>query len=524
MTVMSGLSRKLSRGGRRQTADDQASFAGGLNAAADPLHVGRDEFVRGENCLLTDFGAIVKRRGTQRTHESVFAAAIQGGFSWTPVTTTSELVVAGGTLYTSAYGIPMTWTAQGGTLASTGVIGFASYRDVGNADVAYIADGGPLNKWNGTTLTTNLASTPNVRRLAVQNDRLWGVTGDSNILYGSALGNGDSLGVAGSGGGSFAIATYGAQQIVEIVALGSSLILVQRGAISRFTGWTADDFNVLAGTRGVSSDVGTVCATSVLTNEQTAYLLSDNGFYAVTENGVQLVSTTLRPLLARLSQSDWSGVRAAHYAALFELRWYIPNLGVMVFNYALNKWTGPLTGIYTDSPVVALWSTVDEDDKPIVLSAHEDLFVRRTERPSGVCKDDVLYNGSGGDRYSLVAKCRRLFCGDAVATKAYRTAWVTCNLRTSTRAVLIVETDSDSAIVPFPTDPASGEWDVDGGAWDNELTGGALPWYWGGVAYDNKRVPLTGHGEWVDLTIQDDGISESVFARVDLRAFVLGER
>lgn len=522
--AMSGLSRALVRGGRALLQDAQGAFSDGLNTAADPSHLGPNEFVRAENCLLTSFGAIAKRRGTQRIHFDAFSSGIQGGASWTPATTTTELVVAGGDLYTGTYNIPMAWTNRGGTLAATGVVDIVAYRDA-SANVAYIADGGPLNKWNGTTLTENIASTPDVRRLAVQNDRLWGISGLDNILHGSSLGNGDTLGVSASAGGSFEIATFGGQQIVELLPLGSSLIMIQREAISRFTGWTTDDFNVLTGTRGVSSDVGTVCASSVVTQENEGFFLSDRGFYSVTEVGVTPQSFQIRPMLAALSQSDWDGVTAAHYKGIYELRWFIPNLGMISFNYVLRKWTGPHTGIYTSAPVVAQWDTVDETDRPIVLSAHNDGFVRRTERPSGICKDDVLANGTGGNRYALVAKCRRMFCNDAVGEKVFRFGWLTCNLHNSNRVAVIWETDSDAGVFPIPqTD--SGTWDEEGAMWDQAptLLGGNQPWYWGGVAYDRRRVQLGGHGEWVDLTIQDDGYGESVFARMDLRAYYLGER
>ena len=511
------------RNGRKELTDQQGSFADGLNTAADPSHVGPNEFVRAENCLLTNYGAIVKRRGTQRTHQTAFADPIQGGFAWTPLSDTSELLVSDGTLYTGVYGIPMTWTAQSGTLDADATIGFAAFRHT-STDVAYLADGGPLNKWDGTTLSTDITDTPNVSRLCVQNGRLWGISGTDNLLYGSDLNDGDTLGVSASGGGTFAIATFGGQQIVELLALGNSLILIQREAVSRFTGWTIDDFDVLTGTRGVSADVGTVCARSVCQQENEGFFLSDRGFYSVTEAGVTPQSLQIRPLLAQLSQSDWSMVTCAHFKALYELRWFIPHVGLVVFNYALRKWTGPMTGTYLTHPVVAMWPTFDESDRPIVLSAHDDGFVRRTERPSGICKDDVLSNGTGGVRYTLVAKCRRLFCRDAVGEKAYRFAWVTCNLQTSDRAALVCETDSDAAVVRFPTDPNFGTWDTEGGVWDALALGQGQPWYWGGVAYDRKRLPLTGHGEWIDLTIQDDGYAESIFARVDLRAFYLGER
>lgn len=527
--IYDGLRRALGRpkgsrpsGGRQPVRDAQPAFSDGLNTAADPSHVGPNEFRRAENVLLTEFGAVVKRRGTQRTHADPLGG-IQGGFSWVGLASAQELVVVDGTLYTGTYGIPMTWNAESGTLASDVRPGFASFTD-GSGNAAFIADGGLLNSWDGATLTTDIVNTPNCAVLAVQNNRLWSITGSDNILSGSALGDGSTLGISASGGGQFAIATYEGQHLVGLLPLGASLMLIQRSAISRFTGWTADDFNVLTGTRGVSADVGTVCAQSVVAVENEGFLLSDRGFYAFTESSVTPASPQIRPLLASLSQADWMNVSVAHYKALYEVRWFIPTLGVMVFNYRLRKWTGPLTSIYTTSPVTTLWPTVDAESKPIVLAGHADGFVRRTERPSSICLDDVLSDGTEGDRYGSVLKCRRMFCNDAVTEKAYRFAWVTCDLRGSDRAALVCETDSDAAIVPFPTDVVSGEWDAEGSEWDALALGDSPPWYWGGVAYDRKRLPLTGHGEWVDLTIQDFGQSESIFARVDLRAFTLGER
>lgn len=521
--AFAGLVRSLSRSPRRVVSDQQGAFSDGLNPAADPAHVGPNEFVRAENCLLTSFGAIAKRRGTQRTHFQAFASAIQGGFSWDLVGSSTNLVVSGGILYTGVYDIPMVWNAATGVVVSTSApIGFAPYTN-GSAPQVYIADGGALNRWDGTTFTANIASTPNVSRLCVQNDRLWGISGLDNILNGSAIGNGSTLGISASGGGSFAIPTFGNGPIVDVRALGSSVMMIQRQGISRFTGWTADDFQVLTGTRGTATDVGSVCACSVVIKDDEGFFLSDRGFYSFTESAVRPESIQIRPMLSRLSQSDWENVSVAHYKSLYELRWFVPTLGVMVFNYALRKWTGPLTGTYLTSPVVAQWETLDTSSRPIVLAAHEDGFIRRTERPSSICKDDVLSNGEGGDRYALVAKCRRMFCNRPVDVKSYRFAYITSNLHTSDRAALICETDTKAAIQRFGEN-ASGSWDEEGGQWDAKATGQPEPWYWGGVAYDRYKIPLAGTGEWVDLTIQDDGYGESVFARVDLRAYSLGER
>ena len=146
--------------------DEQGDFRGGLNLAADDVHVGENEVRRADEAVLTQYGAINKRLGSQYLNDSALSAshAVQNGYTWLKDDGTEQLLaVVNGTLYTANYGIPTTWTAIAGSLKTTGTPSLVGFRDA-TGEVVYIADGDTtnpaLNKWNGTTLTTHIASTP----------------------------------------------------------------------------------------------------------------------------------------------------------------------------------------------------------------------------------------------------------------------------------------------------------------------------------------------------------------------------
>ena len=198
--------------GREKVVDQQPKFDGGLNSVSDDASVLPNQMRRADNARLTDYGAVTKRGGTKRTTASPIAAAsILNGYTWRKDGGTQELmIVCNGLLHTSTYlsTYPWTWTAQTGALSTSVTPSFVQFRNA-TADVVYIADGGLLNVWNGTTLTTNIVGTLDVQTLAVHNQRLWGcgnATYPDSIFY-SALNNGDTLANGAAGGGQIIVRT-----------------------------------------------------------------------------------------------------------------------------------------------------------------------------------------------------------------------------------------------------------------------------------------------------------------------------
>ncbi len=133
---------------------------------------------------------------------------------------------------------------QSGTLSTTVPPSFVEFRDAGNAEVVYIADGGLLNKWNGTTLT-EIANTLAVKQVVVFNQRLWGAGNSTypNSIFYSSLNNGDDLGNATppAGGGQIIVRTFGDEQIIGLAPINTSLLIFHNRGISRLTGLGQDD-------------------------------------------------------------------------------------------------------------------------------------------------------------------------------------------------------------------------------------------------------------------------------------------
>lgn len=517
---------------RRKLEDGQPGFGLGLNTSADASQLRRQELRRADNCRLSEAGAVKKILGQQRIHAAALGGGnpIRGGFAWKRANgTTQLLVVCNGKLYTGDYSVGMAFTDRGGTLIASAIPSFAAFRD-GTGECVYIADGGLLNKWDGTTLTENIAGTIAAARVWVYNRRLHGVTGTSELVSWSGLDNGDSLGNVGSGGGSAGVRTFGAQRMTTGIAVGGSSLMFHVGGISRFVGLTQDDISIAAGAQGVSGTKGTRCAQSVALIEDdqnqidAAYFLSNRGVFRASEAGIAPVrSDSILKTLLSLDQSSWDRVQAAHHASYSEVLFYLPDVGVYAYNYVLDAWTGPWTAGFTGAITHALWEAVDDADRPIVLMGGADGFVRRVDMP-GVYRADVLSNGSGGVDFAMAAQLHRLFFGNESVEKSYAWLYVTADLRGASRAGVEYATDrsrSSAALAPDASGASNDVWDeADTGQWDQPGDN------WGGESVVSKvyAVPIDAQGAYLDLTLVDDSESETLFSFVRAEAYHMNRR
>lgn len=500
---------------RPMVQDQELSFEGGLNTTADDTQVAPNEVRRSDNCRLTEFGGITKRLGTRNLHTSALGGGnpVRGGYAWLRASGQQLLAYANGKLYTATYAAPpITFTDQGGTMSTSTYPSFAQFRYSTATEAVYIADGGPLNKWNGAALTENIANTPNVSRLAVYNQRLFGISGTNETLYFSELNDGDSLGYAPSGGGSANVITFGDQYITNIVALRSSLLIFHVSGISRFTGISLDDISIKAGAQGITSDVGTIAPESVVSTENAAYFLTDRGFYVATEYGVQPISQKIDKTIRTFDQTASNRVCAAHNRGKREIWWYLPDLGVFVYNYFLKAWSGPFNNGYVSPVTHALWEATDTLSKPIVLTGGASGFVKQGDYPSTYF-DNVLAGGTGGTAFSMVVTPRRFFMGDLPSVKAIRWVYVQANLHASMAASVSwsIGTTSGRFTITADPDPTWGS-----GTWGTGT--------WGGGGDTEYRVPVGGQGPYVDLTFTDGGQTETVLSTVQVQGYSYGRR
>lgn len=490
---------------QNRVRDEQQGFAGGLNLSAEEDLLAPDEVRTAVNARLSTRGAIKKRLGTKRTHAAALAAAVYGGYSFRQSTgATLELVTTNdGKLYSGTYGIPMTWTLVG-TLTNTTYPSFAQFRDATDECVYIVNAGGSahsLAKYKAGVLTNDLAGTPTVlNRLAVQNQRLFAVTGYDQTLWYSALNNGDTLGIDASGGGSQIVRTFGDQNITALVALGSSLLMFHKTGISKFTGYGQGDITIASGTRGLAQDTGTIAPDSIVTIENVCFFLSDRGWYQATEFEVKPIGEKVETLISVTSQFGTAsvGIKSAHSPLSQEVMWFIPGTGVYVYNYRLQAWSGPFNGtIFADS-TAGFWQTLDSSSQPIVLIGGSDGFVRRMDLPT-VFKDDVLSDGTGGSAFSMSVRCHRMYFGNRASEKAFRFIFITG--------------DTDGATAT-------------GVAFDSDvLAGGSVSLSAAFANQRSQRIQAWGRGQYSDITLFDASSNAiPAFSHIAVQAADYGER
>jgi len=514
--------------GRAQVTDQQAGFSGGANQIGDALEVQPNQMPRADNVRLTTIGGATKRGGTQRMHTTALGSGnpIRAGFCWRKASSVEHLAVANGTLYSggSSIALPMTYTAKamsggGAALSSTNYLSIVHFRD-GTGECLYIADGAStLAKWDGTTLS-RVASTPSgITRLAVYNQRLFGITGTDQTVWWSAVNNGDTIGISGSAGGSAVVRTFGNQKLTTLATIVATLAMSHVTGVSRFTGITQDDIAIAAGAQGFSSDVGSQFPNSWVVADGVGYFLSDRGAYQVLDAGISALDTPVTPdptvpLITALASSDFGQVSGVHDPVHHEIRWYIPGLGIAVFNYRLRAWSTYPSGIYVDEPTTVQWGAVDDNGDPIVLFGSTDGFVRRADAPV-MRVDDVLADGTAGSSFSMVAQCHRMFSQDDVSEKSYRNAFVFADLDNSTSCSLSWQSPSTGqgvqTIQPISSGPVWGSF-----------TWGSFAW--GGNGATRYKVPISGRGPYIDLTITDDSDRAPIISRITLQAFDMGPR
>ena len=503
---------------RTIVTDVQPKMDGGLNEVSDDPALLPNQLRKATNARLTDFGAITKRGGTRRTAAALSSSPILNGYTWNKDSGADEImIVTNGLLYTSAYGaFPWTYTAQSGALASNQVPSFAQFRDGAN-DVVYIGDGGLLNRWNGTTLTTDIAGTIGAKYITVHNERLWscgcGVAPDS-IFY-SSLNNGDTLGNGSAGGGQIIVRTFGDEAVVGLASINASLLIFHNRGISRLTGFGQDDISVTP--QGVTADVGTIAPLSIVASGNIGYFISERGLYACNESDVAPVGTVetpdpLLPLIRTLNATDFQNIRAVINRGTRELWITIPGYGCYAYHTLLQAWAGPWDGGWISPETTTLFETINAEGLPVVLKGDESGYISLCDAP-GIFADNTATDGTGGERYTMAVQFHRLYCGDEALAKAWRWGYLTASLKGSDESRVEWLSDENTGSYSLPPSSVS--------AWGTGTWGSGT---WGGQGSVSYRIPMGGTGYYLDVTFIDSGKALPVISRFQLEGFALGRR
>jgi hypothetical protein len=531
--------------------DSQESFAGGWNAVADRMDLAPNQVPVATNAELTLFGGITQRKGTQRVHTTSLNSGDQivGLYYWATQNQVLAITHTSGHLYTAtpvSGTYPWTWTDQG--LVRAGYpngYNMVAFRD-GTGECVYIASGTHLAKWNGTTLTANVSGAyGQALFLAVQNQRLFGVD-QSQSLYWSSLNNGDDMGTPSTpgAGGNAVVRTFGENILYSLLPLQNMLVILHQDGLSTFTGWSQADIQIQSGTQGLSPDAGTPYPLSVVNAENIGFFVSTRGIYAITPSGIQSISQPIDSWLTANLPANTNyalAVIGMHDKEQHSVYWWIPTWnfpnqqgGLIAYNYRLNAWSGPWQNgtigvggappygygpsglsqmtcatLVTPAPTLASGPVL-----PYILVGCQDGFVRQIEVP-GVYLDDVLANGTGGTNYTTSITSRRMYgsggtnvmqaanaAGNKMSTKAYRFAYVTCNLQSSNVVGLGATTDLGS----FANTPAG-------------LTASA------NSTSSTVRFQTGLNGQYMDVNITDtSAVGPNEYTRIAVEGYDLGPR
>lgn len=508
--------------GRPPAGDEETQFNAGLNVVSADDALGQNQFRRGENGRLTIFGAFQKRGGFQQTAPALVPGSpIQNGASWSPGAGPKlTLAVANGTLFTTPYvSFPLPWTQVGASQALSPAQApmFAPFISNLGTECVFIGDGGALNKFQGGALVTRLPGTPHCTLLAMHNERLWGA-GDpafpDSVFY-SGLNDGDSLGVGAAGGGQIIVRTFGAEKIIALQSLGTSLMILHPHGLSRLTGYGQSDITVSPA--GITRDVGTVAPFSAFVVDNLLYFVSDRGLYVASEQDVAPVNTPDRPdplsvYLPAMSAANLAAIRVRLNRATRELVIAVPGYGLFLYHAILKAWAGPWTDGYLSPETTALFESSNENGYPILLVGDAGGFVSEMDRP-GIFRDNVAPDGTGGTPITMTLRCRRLYAGDPHISKAWRNVYVLASLDGSQSTTITCTSDTLSDAHQL-TPSTAGTWGF--GTWGTGT--------WGAANQVSYEEPMAGTGYFQDVTITDAGEALPVFSQVRVRGFLLGRR
>jgi hypothetical protein len=458
--------------------------------------------------VLAD-GSVQKRGGSRYIGPSSnpFASGtVTAGFDWRlgDGTVVHLVVTDSGTgWYKFREGSDVAWVNTASAIFGQGSFALFSSGGVGTEAVYYADTGGApsLNRYTlGGGLTINLAGTPNVGSLAVYNRRLYGAAdpGNPQRLYWSGLDDGDTLGIAPNGG-FVDVITANRSPIIGIAVAGPSLLIFHKDGISRFTGWTVDDFAV--DPRGVSSTVGCRNKRSIcpVGSHQAAFLGSD-GVYLCNGESVQRISDPLQDHLLKQVLGEQIADPVMGYHARYNELWIgHDESGIYAVNLATGAWMGPHYFTSDGQAPHAMWAGFDRLDRQQLTIGNEGfdsaMQVEACDNGGDVLlKDFCAADNTGGTNVAGKVIPRRFELGSPSLTKSLRSVRVAGDFKANINVSVRADTNTGNATVNLTT-----------------------------VAGDRSYVAFPGgSGAWVDVTISDGGgTGLSHIQQVELEGFTL---
>lgn len=422
-------------------AEMRNDFRGGLNVYTSPDLLAANELSVASNCRIDVDGPIVKRNGTRRLHQTALAASSAYVTQWDGPSGSQIVAICNGDLFyrnqSSGEYAAFTQVDPGATDAFSTTIPaqFTTLR--GSASGAplylYIASGGKLYQWTGTTLTridkgslgtvgqygpdASLISTYHLRLFTNTLERpqaiVWSKIGDGTNFKGGLTAD----------GGAALISAIEADSIVAMETLGRSLLVATSQSIARIAGYSASDITIDQDTEGVSPEVGVVGPQAMVRADRIIFLVSEKGAYIASEGAIAPVGLKVQPIFDAMDRANLSKIVVGHHHQRGEI-WVAYagpddndlNKSILVFNLKHQAWYGPFV-LAIAGGITSLARYIDPINSGYLIAGCSDGFIRHLD--IGV-KDDVLFDATSGSSFGWEAKLAPFFFGNPEITHAVR--------------------------------------------------------------------------------------------------------
>lgn len=451
---------------KQKLVEYRYDFRGGKNTYVSPELLSENELVRCENARLSATGTITKRTGTRRMHATAIGggAAIKGIFQWDGPSGSQLVAISNGDLFyrnqSSGEYAAFTQVDPGATdaFSTTEPALFATLR--ANADSAplklYIASGGKLYEWDGTTLnrldgTSSAVGqfAPDASLIASYHLRIFtnSLVKPQHLVW-SKLADGRVY-KAGlpSDGGTAMVSAINNEEIVALQTLGRSLLVFTHDSIARLAGYSAADIQIDQDTEGVSPDVGCVGPLALHRAERVVFFISDLGPYLATEGGIAPVGMKIKPDFDGLDRTKLEQIVVGHNHGRHEITVACtgPTLGtnhyVYVYNLQHQAWYGPFT--YSAFGITCMSHYEDPNGDEFLIAGCDDGFIRHMDFGA---KDDILSDNTGGSTYQMLVEFPPLSFGKLESAKALYDVVILADTPASTAGTRAIDFSFDDIV------------------------------------------------------------------------------
>lgn len=334
---------------------EYSDWLGGRNTTVSPDRLQANELVDCTNMRMAErYGALVKRAGSQRLHETTLGASVTGVFQWDAPGGKQLVAVADGSLFfLDEEDVEFTEEApgMGDEFSITVPQKFQPFRAASSGAplVLFIADG-KVYKWTGTATELDridgVDNVPQADLLIAYHTRMfWRDTRFPKHVFWSVIGDAEDGTDDGAleNGGSALVDVLTGESIVAFAVQGNSLLVSTRDSVVRFTGYSSLDIDIQQDTEGVSSEQGATGSQAFATADNVVYLVSDRGAQAAVESGLAPIGAKVERDFETEGPEDWI---VQPHRGRGEV-WFIKGDTVYPYSLRVKQWYGPFVYPFT---------------------------------------------------------------------------------------------------------------------------------------------------------------------------------